>query len=476
LARPAVDAGDSAGIRADSTQAAKKTSMKTRTALIYFSVLLVLAAYFYYFEVVRHKAQKEEKEAALRLFQLEKAKITSLQLDRGEDQPITLEKEGQWNIIAPIDSPADEFAVTSMLTTLESLKMEREVETKAQDLQPYGLDKPSLHLSFLAGGIRHHLRIGSKAVVANEYYASGDQENRVVLIAASQEQGLNKNLFDLRSKEFFSLKSDDIDRIEIDRAKGKLALHKVTKDHWQASASPKVSIKNAKVESLVSRLIWLRAKKFLDKEKSQLSQLGFEPARIRITLTSKEKSQTLLLGNRSKKEEGIYAIGGDLPDVALVDEKLLEQLPDSLGALEDRTLLSFDLDQIKAVGLKLDGHSGRLHRQKDTWKWADNDSRQHPETWQVNSLLWNLQELEHLSGPAPQLAPPVGARQLDLVLYSEKDERLGTFFLTEIPSGHTEKGLLWFSKDDNAAQPYWMGGESLRELAENTKKLLAPGS
>ena len=450
--------------------------MKTRTALIYFSVLLVLAGYFYYFEVVRHKAQKEKKEAALRLFQSEKAKITSLQLERGEEQPITLEKEGQWQIIEPIDSPADEFAVTSMLTTLESLKMEREVETKAQDLQPYGLDKPSLHLSFLAGGIRHHLRVGSKAVVTNEYYASGDQKNRVVLIAASQEQGLNKSLFDLRSKEFFSLKSEDIDRIEIERAKGILTLHKVTKDRWQTSASPEVSIKNSKVESLVNRLIWLRAKRFLDKEKSQLSQLGFEPARIRITLASKEKSQTLLLGNRSKKEEGIYAKGGELPDVALVDEKLLEQLPVSLSDLEDRTLLSFDLDQIKALGLKLNDHSGRLERQKDKWKWAASDSRQHPETWQVNSLLWKVQELEHLSGTVPQVEPPAGARQLDVVLYSEKDEKLGTFFLTEVPSEHAEKGLLWFSKDDSAAQAYWMSGESLRELAEKTKKLLQPGS
>ena len=450
--------------------------MKTRTALIYFSVLLVLAGYYYYFEVVRHQAQKEEKEAALRLFQLEKAKITSLQLDRGKDQPITLEKEGQWQIIEPIDSPADEFAVASMLTTLESLKMEREVETKAQDLQPYGLDKPSLHLSFMADGIRHHLRVGSKAVVTNEYYVSGDQENRVVLIAASQEQGLNKSLFDLRSKEFFSLKSDDIDRIEIERAKGKFAVHKVAKGHWQASASPEVSIKNAKVDSLLSHLIWLRAKRFLDKSKSQLSQLGFEPARIRITLASKEKSQILLLGNRSKKEEGVYAKGGDLPDVALVDEKLLEQLPVSLGDLEDRTLLSFDLDQIKAVGLKLKDHGGRLERQKDKWKWAVGDGGQHPETWQVNSLLWKLQELEHLSGTAPQVEPPAGARQLDLVLYSEKGEKLGSFFLTEFPSEHTEKGLLWFSKDDNAAQAYWMSGESLRELAEKTKKLLAPGS
>ena len=449
--------------------------MKTRTALIYLAVLLVLAGYFYYFEVVRRNALTEEKEAALRLFHVEKAKITSLQLDKGEGKPITLDKDRQWQIIEPINSPADEFVLGSLLTSIESLKMEREVEAEAQDLQPYGLDNPRLHISFLADGTRHHLRVGSKAVVADQYYASGDQPNRVVLVAASQEQGLNKNLFDLRSKEFFSLNSDEIDRVEIERAEAKLALKKVTKDNWQVSAFPEVSIKNSKVESLISRLIWLRAKRFLGNGKSDLSQLGFEPARIRISLASKDKSQTLLLGN-SKKQEGIYAKGGELPGVALVDEKLLEQLPVNLDDLEDRTLLAFDLDQIKAVGLKLNDDSGRLERQEEKWKWAAGDSRQHPENWQVNSLLWKMQELEYLPGSIPKVDPPTGERWFDLVLYSEKDKTLGTFFLAEVPSEDTVKGLLWFSKDDDTAHPYWMSGETLRELAEKTKKLLKPQS
>ena len=353
--------------------------------------------------------------------------------------------------------------------------MEREVEAEAQDLQPYGLENPRLHLSFLADGIRHHLRVGNKAVVADQYYASGDQANRVVLIAASREQGLNKNIFDLRSKEFFSLKSDEIDRVEIERAEVKLALAKVTKDNWQVSAFPEVSIKNSKVESLISRLIWLRAKRFLDNEKGDLAELGFEPPRIRISLASKEKSQTLLLGN-SKREEGIYAKGGELPGVALVDEKLLEQLPANLNDLEDRTLLVFDLDQIKAVGLKLNDHRGRLERQGKEWKWAAGDSRQHPENWQVNSLLWKMQELEYLPGSLPKVEPPTTERQLNLVLYSEKDKKLGTFFLAEVPSENTENGLLWFFKDDDAAHPYWMSGETLRELVEKTKKLLQPES
>ncbi len=448
--------------------------MKTRTALTYLAVLLILAGYFYYFEVVRRKARTEQKEAALHLFQVERAMITSLQLDKEDSQPISLKKNAQWQIVEPISSRADEFAVSSLLTSLESLKMEREVETAAQDLQRYGLDRPKVYLSFLADGAQHYLRIGAKTVVGNQYYASGDQENRVVLIGATQQQALDKSLFDLRSKEFFTVKSAAVDGIEIERAEEKLALTKGAKERWQAEAAPEVKIKSSKVDSLLSRLLWLRAKRFLEKEAGSVAELGLAPAKIRVSLSTKEKTETLLLGH-SIKDEGIYAKGNTLPGVALVDEKLLEELPGSLGDLEDRTLLTFNLDQIRAVSLELNGESARLERHEEKWKWLDHENRNDPENWRVNSLVWKLQELEYLPGDSPQRQSPPEDKQLKLVLLSE-DAKLGTFFLNAVPLEKTERGILWFFKNGGTAQPYWVSAESLRDLHENAKKLLNPES
>ena len=198
--------------------------MRTRTALIYLTVFLVLAGYFYYFEVVGRRAHIEQEETARHLFQVDKAQITALQLDRGEDEPIYLTKNGHWQIVEPINTRGDEFVVESLLTALESLKMERQVEAAAQDLQPFGLDQPMLHLSFLADGSRHQLRIGAKAVVGNQYYASSDPENRVVLIAGARRQSLDKSLSELRSKKFFTANSDEVERIELDHGKNQLVL------------------------------------------------------------------------------------------------------------------------------------------------------------------------------------------------------------------------------------------------------------
>jgi hypothetical protein len=449
--------------------------MRTRTALIYLTLFLVLAGYFYYFEVVGRRASIEQEEAARHLFQVDKAQITALQLDRGEASPIYLTKNGHWQITEPIKTRGDEFAVARLLTDLESLKMEREVETAAQDLQPYGLDQPMLHLSFLADGSRHQLRLGAKAVVGNQYYASGDQKNRVVLIAGATQQSFDKSLFDLRSKEFFTANSDEVERIELDHGKNQLVLTRAENKRWRAPAAAEVKIKTSKVERFLGLLFRLRAKRFLDNEEGNLTLLGLDPAKIRLKISTQEKTEFLLLGN-TKEDETVYAKGGELPGVAMVEKNLLAELPQTLSDLEDRTLLVFDLDQVKSLALVLAGEAARLEKNEDTWNWRGDEDRKNPENWRVNSLLWNLQELEYLSGDFPRAQSSAENKVLELVLSSENNEKLGTFSLLEVPSEKTERGVLRFSKGSETARAYWLSGESIRELYENVKKLLNPES
>ncbi|MGD8692867.1 MAG: DUF4340 domain-containing protein [Syntrophobacterales bacterium] len=447
--------------------------MRTRTALIYLTLFLVLAGYFYYFEVVGRRTRTEQEEAARHLFQVDKAQITFLQLSRGETKPIYLTRNGHWQIVEPIHTRGDELAVQSLLTTLESLKMEREVEAAAQDLQPFGLDQPTLKISFLAAGSQRELRIGAKAVVGNQYYASTDPENRVVLIAGEKRQSLDKSLSDLRSKEFFTANSDEIERIELDRGKNVFVLTRAENKLWRAPAAVEVKIKTSKVERFLDRLLRLRAKQFLDNEEDNFSLLGLDPAKIRLEIASQEKTETLLLGN-TKEDESVYAKGGELPGVAMVQKSLLDELPQTLSDLEDRTLLEFDLDHVRALALVLAGEAARLERNEETWNWLGDENRKAPENWRINSLLWNVQELEYLPGDFPQAQSSAANTVLELVLYSEHDDKLGTFSLLETPSAKTERGVIWFFPGSEEPRSYWLSGESLRELHENVKKLLNP--
>ena len=449
--------------------------MRTSTALIYLVLFFIISGYFYYFEVIQREARLKEEEAAQHLFQVDKTQVTALKLDKADAEPISLKKNGRWLIDEPMKTRADDSVVENLLNTVQGLKMDRKVKEGDQNLQLYGLDKPKLQLSFLSDGNWHHLRIGSKAAVGDKFYASGDQQELVVLIAGSQQRLLDKSLFDLRSKELFTLKSEEVDHIEIERPDQKLVLTRTEKELWQAPTEPKLKIKKSKVESLLNRLVWLRATQFIDLEKGNIARYGLAPARIRVGLSAQNRTETVLLGN-TEKDEGTYAKGDGLPGVAVVNEKLLEELPVNLHDLEDRTLLTFELDQVMAITLELGGQTAELERDGERWELAGNEDRKAPENWLVNSLLWKLQELEYLP-----VAPPDGQtlpdkRGLNLDLLSENEEKIGTFLLPEVPSDKEERGMLWFFDGHGTPRPYWVNGEVLRSLYSSASRLVTPES
>jgi hypothetical protein len=404
---------------------------------------------------------------------VEKSQISALKLKRAEAKDILLEKGEGWRIVQPLKTRADQSAVAGLLSGLQSLKIERQVVDSAQDLQPYGLDKPQLHLAFLAADIWHHLRIGVKTQIGNNFYASGDEERRVLLITSSSQQSFNKSLIDLRSKELFTIRSNEVDHIDIDRPKGNMALSRLDEKRWQAPAAPKLQVKSLKVESLLNQLVWLRADRFLEDEEAHGAQLGLDPPRIRVQLTGNNTAETLLLGNTTENK-GVYARMAESSDLVVVAVDVLGKLPKELTDLEDRTLFVFEPEQVSALALELDDATTKLERHGDTWKRAAAGQQKNPETWEIKSLFWKVQELEHQAGPPPEGESLPENRQLHLILFGSDNQEIGSLLLGEIPTAEQEMGVFWFSEGGEKKRPYWGGGEALRGIYQSMKNLLAP--
>jgi hypothetical protein len=451
--------------------------MRTRTVLIYLGLLALLAGYFAYFEGVRGKARIAEEERARLVFQVDEGKITALKVSSAGGKPMALTKDnGHWRLTGPIESPADDFALRGLVAALAGLKHERQVEAAAQDLRPYGLDQPSLHLVFEATGAWHDLRIGAKTPVGDYFYASGDEEARVILIPASQERALHKSLFDLRGKEPFTLKSDEVERIEIVRPRGTLVLTRSEGKGWQSPADQVVKIKSAKVEALLNRLTWLRASQFVEEVKTASARFSLNPPRARLILSAKDRRETLALG-ASESSRGIYAKSNRLPGTFVIDNDIIKNLPASLGDLEDRALFVFDTpEQVARVALVLSGNAGELERQGNTWTWAEGGGGKPPEAWRVESLLRKVQELEYLEGPPPKGSEPGDTAHLRLVLTSRGGERLGAISAGAVPSTETKRGVVWFAKGPEALKPYLVTPDALRGLEQGVTQVLKPES
>lgn len=449
--------------------------MRTKTVLIYLSIFALLGGYFYYFEGVRRKARLAKEERARLLFQVEESNIRALKISPASGKPMALVRDGRWRLTEPIQSPVDEFVLRGLLSALARLRAERQVEATAQDVKPYGLDQPILRLAFEVEGRWHNLRIGGRTSVGDHFYATGDEEARVVLVVASQERALNKLLFDLRGKEPFNLKSDEIDRIEIVRSEGTIFLTRSEGKGWQAARNPAVKIKTAKVESLLTRLTSVRVTRFVEEPDAARVRLGLNPPRVRVTLGAGEGRQTLNVGAPGSNR-GVYAGSDQLPGIFVVDEDVLKKVPAGLYELEDRTLLAFEREQVARLALRLAGNAVQLERHGDTWRTAKGEGGKPPEGWRVNALLRKVQDLEYLETAPSKRQELADGTGLHLVLTSRGGEPLGAISVSEIPAGEPTGGVLWFVKGNEEPRAYRVAADALRGLEEGMKQVLTPES
>src|SRR3954447_152818 len=120
--------------------------MKTRNLLIASFLLAALAGVVFW-------AQKQPSTPSTdtntpptpKLADIPESSIQQVEITRKASPPVTLQREsGKWVITTPQKLPADQDAVSSLLTNLSPLNGDSLVEEKASNLAPYGLNAPAV--------------------------------------------------------------------------------------------------------------------------------------------------------------------------------------------------------------------------------------------------------------------------------------------------------------------------------------------
>src|SRR6185437_16699812 len=127
--------------------------MKFRGMAIACAVLLALSGLLYW--SAHHKSGKQvSANTSPVILKVDPASVSTLSIHQLGSAPVTLARasSGAWQITAPKTLPANQQAVQNMLSNLSPLNAERVIETKAADLQNYGLAKPSVEVDIAEKG------------------------------------------------------------------------------------------------------------------------------------------------------------------------------------------------------------------------------------------------------------------------------------------------------------------------------------
>jgi hypothetical protein len=408
-----------------------------RVSLVRIVVLAVLVAalgsYIYWKELPQ--AQKEaEKE---KLAGVTDDAVTGIELTY-PDRTIALAKgDGGWRLTQPIDAPADEPVVKSLVTAITGAQVQKSLDDVPQgDLAPFGLEKPATTITLRTkDGPLPPIHVGKNTAIGAKTYVRKGQEGKIFLTASTIQTSINKQARDLRDKQLLTFQDDDVQRVELTKPGAPpLTLARKDKDAWTiepggAPADP------TEVRSYLSSLRTTRATDFPDDAPADLAKYGLDKPRLTVTVaTGKDGAvtQQLVVGGESSGEQtkSVYVKRASTPNVFAVGEWAFRSLDKDAAALRDKTVLAFDPEAVGRVVLeRKEGTGATLVRGASGWTLDGVDEAKTKAT----AIQRFVDDVKDLKGSGIAAEPPgdvsrfgLGAPALRITLTDKGGKAIGT--------------------------------------------------
>lgn len=231
--------------------------MKLHSLILSTVVLLALVGTLYWSE---HRKPKDETtvsaDSSPAILKLDEGSITQVDLKKKDAPSIMLAKDsaGSWQITEPKKLTADQSTVSSMVSTLASLRSERVVEDKASDLNAYGLAQPAFEVDLSEKDNKNQkLLIGDDTPTGSAVYAMLAGDPRVFTIASYNKTSFDKSVNDLRDKRLLTVAADKITRLDLVKNNQTIEFGR-DKDEWQILKPKPLRADTLEVGNLVQKL------------------------------------------------------------------------------------------------------------------------------------------------------------------------------------------------------------------------------
>jgi len=307
--------------------------LKTRSTLLYL-IIAVLLVGFYFYETRQEEKRKSVEEQTSTLFGLKAEDVTSFDLRSGDQEMRFEKKDGTWEILHPVRTGGDAFALSRLLTRLTGLKSLRLMAESPKDLSEFGLHEPNVSLTFKAGDHDYALRIGYISPIEKGYYVTTGKDQKVYLIAGDDKRALDRPLLELRDKKLFTLKTDLVRQVVIERKGERWVLEK--KDgKWVFQGHEDLKIDTEKVEVFLRPTLWAEAQTFEKEEAADLKPFGLDAPQARVRLSDDQQTVEIAYGNEAPPER-LFAMVKGKPQVVTVRSRLLRDLPQTKEDLTEK--------------------------------------------------------------------------------------------------------------------------------------------
>ena len=343
--------------------------MKGLKSTIALAVVLAgLGAYIYFVSWKQPEGPDAGKKTD-KVFDVASDKIEEIKLTSASGEAVTAKKSGTaWTLAEPAAAPADEAEISALTNALASADVVRVVDENPSNLNDYGLSNPRIAVSFKASGDKdyRHLFVGEKTPTGGDMFAKRNDEKKVFLIAAFQENSLNKSAFDLRDKNVLKIDRDKIDSVEMTSGSQNVTLAK-DGGEWKVTKPVQVRADYGTVEGLIGKLQTVRMKSIAAAEATpdDLKKFGFDKPQATVNLNAGSSKATLLIGNKTD-DNSLYARDTSKPLVVTIDGSLLDDVKKAPDDYRRKDLFEFRAYNANRVEIARNGQTYVFERVKST--------------------------------------------------------------------------------------------------------------
>lgn len=363
---------------------------KFRSAGFLFAILLILGAIANWDEW-QTKKDKEAEESSKKLLQLSPGDVSAVKfvddgtLSSESDEnrsakmlEIELSRDAatkEWHISSPINEPADNEAVETILSTIRDYKYDKEISKDRQAWPKFGLEPNHRRIELKTSSSDKPIIIyvGNKAPVGYSVYAATSADDRVFVGSQYLQISTNKILRDFRNKAVISFSVEKMQNLTFERPNQSPIVLAKNGDKVEITSPASENADFEIVSAFASELSKIKAEDFYDQPSEKVLSSFQAPNLLgkfkietqggnSIEFSVAKSESNVLLAIQGKKT--IFKISADIED----------KLKKTIDDFRDKRIFHFKSTDIKSV--KIDGTeyqvvNGQWHDSKTAQKFSN---------------------------------------------------------------------------------------------------------
>ncbi len=354
--------------------------MRTKITLLLLILVCGFLSYIIFFEK-DYNTDPRISDARGLILSPEIAEIDYLKIEssRLPTTPILKKTAKGWELVSPVNWPANFFAVNRILAQLQFLEKENsflvdQLNESDQTLADFGLDPADLTLTYGQKGEVNQIKIGHPTATGNRLYILSPDKLRIHVVSLSLLESLSVRIEELRSNDIFETPVFEIHSWNLQlREAGNLRVRLARKEgNWLFETPISARANKPAVETLLNQITDLNIDTFVKDESSDLDLLGLLNPSMRITLEGNGTRESVLIGDQVPDQENntlYYAKKENQSTIFTVYIDFLNTLESAQIGLRDRRLFSGIEENVQSITLAKPGSGSVLLQKLENGTW-----------------------------------------------------------------------------------------------------------